>query len=78
MIVNKEKQKENKIQDGEIFLYKPYDISSKLSSIKNLKPTFVQDKVNHLKKHMKLLQTLVKTMPFHSPLHYKSLQPNGE
>jgi len=29
MIVNKEKQKEDRVQDEEVFLYKPYDISSK-------------------------------------------------
>ena len=37
MIIDKGKQKEKMIQDEEIFLYKPYDISSKSDQSKTSK-----------------------------------------
>ena len=40
-IVNKEKQKEKRVQDKKVFLYKPYDISSKSSKPKMPEPTFI-------------------------------------
>ena len=51
MIIDKGKQ----IQDEEVFLYKPYDISSKSSQPKILKPAFIQDEINNLEKHMKFI-----------------------
>jgi len=41
MIVNKEKQKEDRVQDKEVFLYKSYDILSKSSRLKTPEPKFV-------------------------------------
>jgi len=55
IIVNKGKQKEDKIQDEEVFLYKLYNISLKSSKLKTLEPTFIQDEVNNLEKYMELL-----------------------
>ena len=78
MIIDKEKQKENKIQHKKVLLYKPYNVLSKLNNPKNPEPTFIQDKINNLEKYIKFLQAPVKTIPFYLPLHYKSLQPNGE
>ena len=78
MIVDKGKQKKDRVQDEEVFLYKPYDVSLKSSRSKTSEPKFIQDEINNLEKTMLLLQSLIKTMPFYSPPHYKSLQPNGE
>ena len=72
-IVDKGKQKEGRVQDEEVFLYKPYDISSKSSKPKTPKFTFIQDEVNNLDKFMKMVQEPVKTMLFYSSLYYKSL-----
>ena len=55
MIVDKGKQKEDRVQDKEIFLYKPYDILLELSKPKMPKLIFFQDEVNNLEKYMKLL-----------------------
>ena len=74
MVVDKGKQKEDWIQEEEVFLYKLYNISLKSSKPKTLKPTFIQDKINNLEKHIKFLQSPVKTVPFYLPPHYKSLQ----
>ena len=73
MIVNKEKQKEDRVQNEEIFLYKPYDILFKSSKSKTSKPKFIQDKVNNLEKTMILLQSSTKMTPFYLLPHYKSL-----
>ena len=54
IIVEKEKQKEDQIQE-DVFLYEPYDISSKSSKSKMLEPTFVQDKINNLDKYIKYM-----------------------
>jgi len=70
MIVDKGKQKENRIQDKKIFLYKPYSISSELNKPKTPKPTFVQNKVNNLEKYIKFLQAQVKTTSFYPLLYY--------
>jgi len=78
MIVNKEKQKEDWVQDKEVFLYKPHDILSKFSRPKTLEPMFIQDKINNLEKYMKFLQLPVKTVPFHLPPYYKSLWQKEE
>ena len=40
-IVNKEKQKEDRVQDEEVSLYKLYDISSKSSKPKIPEPKFI-------------------------------------
>ena len=78
MIVDKKKQKEDKVQDKEVLLYKHYDILSKSSKLKISEPIFVQDKINNLEKAMKTLQAPVKTVPFYPPPYYKTLQFNGE
>ena len=53
IIIDKRKQKKEKIQNKEVLLYKPYDISSKLSQLKVSKPTFIQDEINNLEKYIK-------------------------
>ena len=76
--VNKGKQQENQVQGKEVFLYKSYNTSSKSSKPITPELIFIQDKVNNLDKHMKFLQSPVKTILFYPPPHYKSLQPKGE
>ena len=76
MIIDKEKQPENQIQSEEVFLYKPYNMLSYKSKIPEL--MFIQDKINNLDKYMKYMQSPVKIVPFYLPLHYKSIQSQGE
>ena len=76
--VDKGKQQENQVQDEEILLYKPYDISLKLSKLKISNPIFVQNEVNNLEKYMKFIQSSVKTVPFYPLPHYKFHQSQGE
>ena len=47
MDINKEKQKKGVVQDEEVFLYKPYNVSSKPSRPKIPEPVFIQKEVNN-------------------------------
>ena len=76
IIVNKGKQWEKQVQNEEVFLCKPYNISSNKS--KEPKPTFIQDKINNLERYMKYIQSPVKTILLYPLPHYKSIQPQGE
>ena len=73
MIVNKEKQKEDRVQDKEVFLYEHYNILSKSSKPKTPEPKFIQDEVNNLEVAMTLLQSPTKMILFYLLSYYKSL-----
>ena len=61
-----------------MFLYRPYNISSKDSQPKIPELIFIQEEVNNLKKALKTFQLLMKMIPFYPRPHYKSLQWNGK
>ena len=72
MYRDKEIKKEFKgkgIQDEEVLLFKPYKKSTK----SNTKSSFIQNEVNNLEKHMKFIQSLMRTRIFRLPSHYKSV-----
>ena len=64
------------MQDKEVFFYRPYKVSSHRP--KSPEPTFIQDKIENLKKYIKFMQALIQTTTFNLPPYYKSLQPHGE
>jgi len=74
-VIDKEKQKEDVIQDKEIFPYKLYATLSK-STISEL--VFMQKEINNLEKVLKTLQSPTKTIPFLLLSYYKTIQQNGE
>jgi len=78
VIIDKEKQKENIVQDDKVLLYKLYSISISSSS-KTLSSDIqmLQDEIN-LEKALKLLQLSVKTIPFTLLNHYENIQANRE
>ena len=78
MVVNKGKQKEKVVQDEEVFLYKPYAISLELSRPIILKPIFLIEEVDNLERALKILQSPIKTIPFLSLAHYKTIWQDGE
>lgn len=57
IIVNKGKQKEDRIQDEEIFLSKPYNILSKSSKPKTSEPTFSYEDITSTSKNHIILST---------------------
>ena len=56
------------VQDKEMFLYKPYVILSE--------PVFIQEEIKNLKKALKKLQSLIKTILFFPPFYYKVIWQN--
>jgi len=69
------KREEGKVEDKEVILIKPYEVSIATSSSST---SFIMDKVKHLLKHMKFVQMPSQTRLFKPPPHYQSLRSRGE
>ena len=65
---------QGQVEDEEIILIKPYEISSSLST----KSSFIDDEVNNLLKYMKFICSPTQTRIFQPSLHYQSLKSRGE
>ena len=74
----KEGNKEEKgvIEDKEVILVKPYEVSMTTSSSSST--SFIMDEVKNLLKYMKFVQTPSQTRIFKPPPHYQSLKSRGE
>jgi len=68
-------EKEKGVQDEEVLLYKPYEMLTESSSTE---PTFIQDELDNLEKHIKFVYSFAKTKMFTLPPHYKLIQPKRE
>ena len=76
LYIKKENREEKeKVEDEEVILIKPYEVSTTTSSSST---SFITDKVEHLLKHMKFIQTPSQTRLFKPPPHYQSLKSRGE
>jgi len=64
------------IEDEEVILVKPYEVSITTSSSSST--SFIMDKVKNLLKHMKFVRTLSQTRIFKPLPHYQSLKSRGE
>ena len=60
------KREEKRVEDEEVILIKPYEVSTATSSSST---SFITDKVEHLLKHMKFVQTPSQTRLFKPPPH---------
>ena len=49
-----------------------------LTESSSIEPTFIQDELDNLEKHIKFVHSSAKTKIFTLPPHYKSIQPKGE
>jgi len=68
-------EKGKEIQNDKVLLYKPYEISTESSSTQ---PTFIQDELDNLEKHMKFVHSPAKIKTFTLLPHYKSIWPKRE
>ena len=64
------------VEDKEVILVKPYEVSTTTSSSSST--SFIMDKVKNLIKYMKFVQTPSQTRIFKPPPHYQSLKSRGE
>jgi len=69
---------ERKVEDEEVILIKPYEISTTIFSLSSSQTSFIIDKVENLLKYMKFVQSPTQTRLFKPPPYYKSLKSRGE
>jgi len=65
---------QEQVEDKEVILIKPYEISSSLST----KSSFIDDEVDNLLKYMKFICSPTQTRIFQPSPHYQSLKSRGE
>jgi len=64
------------VEDEEVILVKPYEVSTTTSSSSST--SFIMDEVKNLLKYMKFIRTPSQTRIFKPPPHYQSLKSRGE
>jgi len=69
------KREEGRVEDEEVILIKPYEVSTATSSSSM---SFITDEVKHLLKHMKFVRTPSQTRLFKPSPYYQSLRSRGE
>jgi len=70
------RKREGKVEDEEVILLKPYEVSMTISSLSAT--SFITDEVENLLKYMKFVQNPTQTRLFKPPPHYQSLKSRGE
>jgi len=75
-IEEENREEKGVIEDEEVILVKPYEVSTTTSSSSST--SFIMDEVKNLLKHMKFVQTPSQTRIFKPPPHYQSLKSRGE
>jgi len=77
LYVDEEMKKEKgKVEDDEVILIKPYEVSTTTSS--SSQTSFITDEVENLFKYMKFVQSPTQTRLFKPLLHYQSLKSRRE
>ena len=71
------KGEKGRIEDEEVILIKPYEVSSS-TSISTHSTSFIEDEVENLIRYMKFVKTPTQTRLFRPPAHYQSLKSRGE
>ena len=71
------KGNEGRIEDEEVILIKPYEVSS-LMSISTYSTSFIDKEIENLIKYIKFVKAPTQTRLFCLPLHYQSLKSRGE
>ena len=71
------KREEGRIEEEEVILIKPYEVSSSMS-ISTHSTSFIEDEIENLIKYMKFVKTPTQTRLFRPPAHYQSLKSRGE
>ena len=76
LYIEEENRKEQgKVEDEEVILIKPYEVSTTTSSSTT---SFITDEVDNLAKYMKFVRTPSQTRIFQPSPHYQSLRSRGE
>ena len=73
MVIDKEKQKEEVIQDKEVLLYKSYAILLESNRPTTSESILLQKEINNLEKALNMVQSPTKTILFLLPAYYNTL-----
>ena len=73
--MEEEKKEKGVVENEEVILVRPYEVSLIISSSKT---SFIMDEVENLIKYMKFMKTPLQTRMFRPPLYYQSLKSRGE
>jgi len=77
LYVDEEMKKEKgKVEEDEVILIKPYEIS--MTTFSSSQTSFITDEVKNLFKYMKFMQSLTQTRLFKLLPHYQSLKSRDE
>ena len=71
------KKEEGRVEDKEVILIKPYEVSSSMS-ISTHSTSFIEEEIENLIKYMKFVKAPIQTRLFRPPAHYQSLKSRGE
>jgi len=71
------RREEGRVEDEEVILIKPYEISSS-TSISTHSTSFIEEEIENLIKYMKFVKSPTQTRLFRPPPHYQSLKSRGE
>ena len=74
---NEVKREGGRVEDEEVILIKPYEVSSS-TSISTHSTSFIEDEIENLIKYMKFVKSPTQTRLFRPPAHYQSLKSRGE
>ena len=78
LYINEEtKKEEGKVEDEEVILIKPYEVSTTMF-LSSLKTSFITDEVESLLKYIKFVQSPIQTRLFKPLPHYQFLKSRGE
>ena len=75
-IEEEKKEEKEMVEDKEVILVKPYNVSTITSSSSRM--SFITDEVKNLFKYMKFVWTPSQTQIFRPPTHYQALKSRGE
>jgi len=73
----KTRRNEGWVEDKEVILIKPYEVSS-LTFISTHSTSFIDKEIENLIKYIKFIKAPTQTRLFHPPSHYQSLKSQGE
>jgi len=68
-------KKKGKVEEEEVILIKPYEVSESSSTKSS---SFIDEEVDNLIKYMKFIKSPTQTRIFQPPPHYQSLRSRGE
>ena len=72
------KREEERIEDKEVILIKPYEVSETALTLSSAQTSFIMNEVKNFIKYIKFIQSLIQTRLFRPPLYYQSLKSKGE